>query len=377
MRSLVNLTLVLTCLAYNAEALAQINVILDPQSPIAAGYVSTAINDFNNGCSTRAGKPGFPSITTGGSGTPVYAYADKSSVPSMFDPELIPDNACGATPANNAYVLVFAQAVANGNTFACPGGDTTLHEIMAHVMELGHTGGGIAAPGQLNNGVVVDRDVTEDNCRDADLEHGGADYDENGDFIGVDTQGNSPIILDTGGRGGIWTTGARNPVLFDIDSEGEPKFITWSAAGRGQAFLVVDLSGNGLIDDGGELFGTGTYLHRDGRLATHGFDAMAQYDEPALGGNADGVLDSRDAIWRRLRLWSDVNHDAVSAPHEIHELHEYGVVALELGFVETAEFDRHGNWHRYRGFFQRKAKIRGRWMITRELMEDVFFQSIE
>lgn len=210
---------------------------------------------------------------------------------------------------------------------------------------------------------------TDDECDKA------ADQNETQAESQAGNPGNSPMILDLGGRRGIITTGTDNPVLFDIDADGTPELITWSAPGGTQGFLVLDLNGNGVIDDGSELFGTATLL-ADGIQAEHGFEGLAQYDEPAQGGNSDGLINSEDRIWRRLRVWADANHDALTQRGELRQLERLGVVGLELEYIETRFFDKNGNWHRFRGYYQRRRPGNGRPNYTRELMEDVFFQLV-
>jgi hypothetical protein len=63
------------------------------------------------------------------------------------------------------------------------------------------------------------------------------------------------------------------------------------------------LKGFTVFDNGGELFGN-NMKKQNGATATDGFDALGDFDE-----NRDGVVDARDAVWPRLRLWTDLNHD--------------------------------------------------------------------
>lgn len=251
----------------------------------------------------------------------------------------------------------------------CDQTSTFRHEMM-HALCLHHSDGGAAAIGSESGGYITFGEITETNCGQIDHRAGPPNYDSEGNP-------STPILLDTGGRPGIFTSGVDDPVLFDLDADGQPNAMTWAAPGRGQAFLAIDLSGDGEIGDGSELFGSGTFLIREGIQAANGSEALAQYDQPALGGNGDGVIDASDLIWPRLRLWQDVNHDALSRAAEIGTLDDFGVVALELDFVVTDTVDEHGNWHGLRGYYIKRSKIRGQWLLTRELMEDVYLEKVE
>jgi hypothetical protein len=179
----------------------------------------------------------------------------------------------------------------------------------------------------------------------------------------------SPIVIDLG-HDGI-NLGAKGVgVYFDVNADGVRDHVQWVRRGGDEGFLAMDRSGNGLIDDGSELFGVGTPLVLEGRYAANGFVGLAQYDARELGGNDDGLITAADAIWPQLRIWVDANADGVSTFDEMRSLRSYGISALETIPKMRRYFDAAGNLIPYWAWATQGGKP------GRAIMVDVFFRKL-
>lgn len=155
---------------------------------------------------------------------------------------------------------------------------------------------------------------------------------------------NSPILIDVSGDGFSLTNQA-NGVRFDLNADGIAELLPWTMRNGDDAWLALDRNGNGVIDDGDELFGNNTV--QPSSSVPNGFLALAVFDSPDAGGNGNGLIDPADAIFTELRLWQDRNHDGISQPSELVSLHpQINEIALE--YREVRRSDRWGNWFRYR-----------------------------
>ena len=93
-----------------------------------------------------------------------------------------------------------------------------------------------------------------------------------------------PLMIDVSGRG-VHFSDAK--FQFDLDANGTSELI--NSPGKGCGFLAYDKNGNGVIDNGTELFGP---------ASGSGFSELSQLDD-----DKNGWIDENDSAYQNLSIW--------------------------------------------------------------------------
>ncbi len=122
-----------------------------------------------------------------------------------------------------------------------------------------------------------------------------------------------PLVINVGSD---VTSISDQSFYFDIDCDGKEDKIR--GLGPGTGFLTYDMNGDGIINDGSELFGT---------KSGDGFKDLARYDS-----DGNGWIDENDEIYGKLQVWlrGEDGEDTLLS------LKEADVGAIYLGSAPTA-----------------------------------------
>lgn len=121
-----------------------------------------------------------------------------------------------------------------------------------------------------------------------------------------------PLVINVDATYGTVTD---QKYLFDINSDGEQDEISF--VGEGSGFLALDKNGDGVVNDGNELFGT---------KSGDGFKDLAAYDE-----DGNGWIDENDDVFDDLKVWMKDKE----GKDILLNLKEADVGAIYLGNVST------------------------------------------
>lgn len=222
---------------YNSPAMLGIDV----KSWTAIGWFQCPADSGNNGFLVASPNPLVASAN-------LYCFFTVRSCGPIFG------EAGGGGDSEGAYAAVTARERALDSIFGgCSTGDAVTFK--SHTTAIHHT----------NQLCYVDPEMSWcqqqnfDPC-DEISEEDFPNKQTNWETCECDTS-NSPIILDlrdhsTGLH--LPLTDAVTGVSFDLDRDGVPERIGWTATGAQVGFLVLDRNNDGAITDGGELFGNVT-----------------------------------------------------------------------------------------------------------------------
>ena len=133
-------------------------------------------------------------------------------------------------------------------------------------------------------------------------------------------------MIDLNGDG-IKTTTLNNGIYFDNNKDGFAEKTAWVGADDG--ILIIDKNNDGIINNGGELFGD-NYVLSNGTNATTGFEALADLDS-----NHNNKIDSGDNNFSNIKV--------LKGDGTLLSLADAGVSSINLTNTATNIVDENGN----------------------------------
>lgn len=134
----------------------------------------------------------------------------------------------------------------------------------------------------------------------------------------IDTSGQTidPLVINFASNS-AWLAGTE--FNFDLNLDGTDENLNF--VGEGSGFLAIDLNSDGMINDGGELFGP---------ESGSGFEDLAVYDL-----DENSWIDENDSVFQSLRIWTKDSEGRDS----LFSLNSKGIGAIYLGSAGT-EFEQ-------------------------------------
>lgn len=170
----------------------------------------------------------------------------------------------------------------------------------------------------------------------------------------------TPILISALDKG-FHLSDTKDGVLFDVFGTGEMIPISWTTKGSGDGWLALPDPATGTVTRLSQLFGNLT--PQPPAAHPNGFLALAVYDQPLNGGNADGIISAEDEVWSKLRVWVDSNHDGISQPDELLTMEQAGIVWISLEHRFDPHTDQWGNVYGLEGGLCRSAGKQTIWDV--------------
>lgn len=156
-----------------------------------------------------------------------------------------------------------------------------------------------------------------------DLQGGVDNLQQNFDQIAKNYH--TPLAIELYGEE-LLTTSVEDGVSFDMDGDGMAEQTAWLKKGSG--FLVWDKNGDGMVNDGTEMFGEATVMS-DGKRAENGVEALKDLDS-----DNNNIINQYDELWGKLRIWHDENSNGKTEEGELSLLSDWDIQSISLDFAE-------------------------------------------
>jgi hypothetical protein len=161
----------------------------------------------------------------------------------------------------------------------------------------------------------------------------GMGHANDGMGLGSDTEGAGgwgfPVVLDLNNDGRLEIIPpTQSRAQFDILQTGRKQILAW--VGPDDGLLVYDKDGDRLISHWDEI-AFKEYL----ATAKTDLEGLAWFDQLAQGGNEDGVLDEKDALWSDFGVWRDADQDGETDPGELQMTGDGALASVNLTSDQT------------------------------------------